>query len=374
MSNPNRPIELDIAIIGGGSAGMTLARKLRTLRTAVFEPRLPSERDCSWGLWALPQQLEELSPAIKGSWNKWRFIDYSGEVIHQSHEYRYTSLSSNQYLQHCEASLGDSVNLVRQSIDCVTPDCKGGGQLKANGQTYRAKTIYDSRPPEMPNDCLRQHFFGWEISTKEPITQADIATLMDFRVDQSRGLHFIYVLPFSDSHLLVESTMISTQLEDKDWYRNAIREWLDDQNIQIQSKLREEYGVIPMTAVPAQQDDVARIGAASGAVRLSSGYAFSSIQAQMAALSSSIAAGDRQVPRPFSRSLIFMDKVFNRVLKAQPRYGVRLFMAIGETLKADAFARFMLGHAGCIDWTQVIMAMPKWPFLKAAVAEVFSHD
>ena len=129
-----------------------------------------------------------------------------------------------------------------------------------------------------------------------------------------------------------------------------------------------------MTAVPSQQDGVARIGAASGAVRLSSGYAFSSIQAQMAILSKSIAAGDRQVPRPFSRSLIFMDKVFNRVLKTQPRCGVGLFMAMGATLKADAFVRFMLGHAGCIDWIQVIMAMPKWPFIKAAFAEVCSHD
>jgi lycopene beta-cyclase len=126
--------------------------------------------------------------------------------------------------------------------------------------------------------------------------------------------------------------------------------------------------------VPSQQDGVARIGAASGAVRLSSGYAFSSIQTQIATLSNSIAVGDRQVPRPFSRSLIFMDKVFNRVLKTEPRYGVGLFMAMGGSLKADAFVRFMLGHAGCIDWIQVIMAMPKWPFIKAALAEAFSHD
>ena len=63
------------------------------------------------------------------------------------------------------------------------------------------------------------------------------------------------------------------------------------ENIQVQSQLREEYGVIPMTAVPSPQDGVARIGAASGAVRLSSGYAFSTIQAQMATLANSIAAG-----------------------------------------------------------------------------------
>jgi lycopene beta-cyclase len=369
----SNPIELDIAIIGGGSAGMALASKLDNLSAAVFEPKTAAERDCSWALWAQPEQLEQLSPAIRGSWDKWRLIDHSGEVIHQSNEYRYTSLSSGQYLQHCEASLKDSVSLVRAAVDDLATE-GNGGQFNADGQTYKANTIYDSRPPIMGGNSLRQHFIGWEISTTEPITDADIATLMDFRVDQSRGLHFIYVLPYSDRHLLVESTMISTQLEDKDWYRSAINQWLDDRKIQVKSQLREEYGVIPMSAVPSQQDGVARIGAASGAVRLSSGYAFSTIQAQMATLANSIAAGDRQVPRPFSRSLIFMDKVFNRVLKTQPRCGVGLFMAMGATLKADAFVRFMLGHAGCIDWIQVIMAMPKWPFIKAAVAEVFSHD
>jgi lycopene beta-cyclase len=374
VSIPNKPIELDIAIIGGGSAGMTLARKLSALTAAVFEPKLAAERDFSWALWAQPQQLEELSPAIKGSWDSWRFVDHSGEVIHQSHQYRYASLSSSQYLQHCEANLGDSVNLVRQSIDRLESDDSGGGQFNSEGQIYSAKTIYDSRPPERPDNCLLQHFIGWEISTKEPISEANIATLMDFRVDQSRGLHFIYVLPYSDRHLLVESTMISTQLEDKDWYRSAINQWLDDRKIQVKSQLREEYGVIPMSAVPSPQDGVARIGAASGAVRLSSGYAFSTIQAQMATLANSIAAGDRQVPRPFSKSLIFMDKVFNRVLSTQPKHRVGLFMAIAKTLNADAFTRFMLGCAGFSDWAQVIMAMPKWPFIKAAVAEAFSHD
>ena len=112
---------------------------------------------------------------------------------------------------------------------------------------------------------------GWEISTTDPITDADIATLMDFRVDQSRGLHFIYVLPYSDRHLLVESTMISNQLEDKDWYRNAISQWLADRKIEIQSQLREEYGVIPMATAQPQNTQVANIGAAGGSVRLPGG-------------------------------------------------------------------------------------------------------
>ena len=35
------------------------------------------------------------------------------------------------------------------------------------------------------------------------------AILMDFRCDQSRGIHFIYLLPFDDRTALVESTMFA---------------------------------------------------------------------------------------------------------------------------------------------------------------------
>jgi lycopene beta-cyclase len=373
VSSQNKPIPLDIAIIGGGSAGMALATKLDNLSATVFEPKTAAERDCSWALWAQPQQLEEFSPAIRGSWDQWRLIDHSGEIIHQSNQYRYTSLSSGQYLQHCEAGLRDSVSLVRAPIESI--ESQGiGGQFSADGQTYSAKTIYDSRPPILGDNSLRQHFVGWEISTKEPIENADIATLMDFRVDQSRGLHFIYVLPYSDRHLLVESTMISTQLEDKDWYRNAISQWLTERNIQIQSKLREEYGVIPMVPVQPQNAGIACIGAAGGAVRLSSGYGFSTIQAQMTVLAESIAAGEYRVPTPFSKRLIFMDKVFNRALKTQPDHGVELFMATAKTLNGEQFSRFMLGNAGLIEWAKVVLAMPKWPFIKSALIQFLSHD
>lgn len=81
---------------------------------------------------------------------------------------------------------------------------------------------------------------GWEIRTKTRISETDIATLMDFRVDQSRGLHFIYALPFSDHHLFIESTMISKTLEDKQWYRDAISHWLQRHGIEVDELLRKK--------------------------------------------------------------------------------------------------------------------------------------
>jgi len=377
VSNPDETsdidIDIDIAIIGGGSAGMALATKLESVSATVFEPKTATERDCSWALWAQASQLKELRPAIRGSWKQWRLIDHNSEIIHHSQTYRYTSLSAAKYLQHCETMLSNPSMMVKASVEHVVAE-GSGGRFNANGRNYRAKTIYDSRPPIVEPHCLRQHFIGWEVILKEPIADANIATLMDFRVDQSRGLHFIYVLPYSDRHLLIESTMISTQLEDKDWYRNAIKQWLTDRQLEIESELSEEYGVIPMAAVQPHNAKVNNIGAAGGAVRLSSGYAFSTIQTQMTLLAASITEGQRTVAKPFSKRLIWLDKVFNRALSAQADHGVSLFMATANALSADQFSRFMLGRAGLVEWARVILAMPKWLFIKSAVQQLLSHD
>lgn len=354
---------LDIAIIGGGSAGISLATKLKNRSAVVIEPRTPTERDCSWALWANPAQQQQFASSTRGSWQQWRLIDHHSEVLHQTDQYRYTSLSSADYITQCENQLPEGVDLIRAPAEDIAPE-GNGGLFSAAGKHYSASQLYDSRPPAMAEQGLKQHFVGWEIRTKSPISDPQIATLMDFRVDQSRGLHFIYVLPFSDRQLLIESTMISTQLEDRDWYLQAMIEWLETQNIEIEETLREETGVIPMDAITPVDSNIACIGAASGAVRLSSGYAFTGIQAQIAKLARGISAGDFTVPAPISPGLIRMDRIFNAVLMAQPELGPSIMMRTAKALNGDGFARFMLGSATIADWARVILAMPKMPFLK----------
>jgi lycopene beta-cyclase len=356
-------IETDIAIIGGGSAGITLASKLSQHSTVVIEPKTPAERDACWALWATSDQQAKLQSATKGRWSQWRLVDYEQEIIHNSHEYNYISLSSADYLGACEETLSANVKLVRASAESIKP--KGyGGSFSAQGQNYQANYIYDSRPPKADKEGLKQHFFGLEIRTKSPLMAPDIATLMDFRVDQSRGLHFIYALPYSDREILIESTMISTSLEPEDWYRQAIDQWLDQHGIEIETIVRQESGIIAMHSSLPIDSNLACIGAASGAVRQSSGYAFTNIQSQISQLVAGIEKGEFEVPKPLSSLLNYMDKIFNGVLVAQPHLAVTLMMQTAKSLNSDGFARFMLGQATLIDWIRVILSMPKIPFLK----------
>jgi lycopene beta-cyclase len=370
-------IHLDVAIIGGGNAGITLAATLSAqkspLKTLVFEPKTPQQRDCCWSLWATPAQSKNLDRSILGKWPQWRLIDDSREVLLKSHNYEYITLSAEKYLQHCEDNLAGSVGIQRCAVDQLSLG-SGSVAFQAGGKSYTAKNLFDSRPPAVANNSLRQHFMGWEIRTKTRISETDIATLMDFRVDQSRGLHFIYALPFSDHHLFIESTMISKTLEDKQWYRDAISHWLQRHGLEIDELLREEIGVIPMEEIPHAALTSASIGAASGAVRLSSGYAFAAIQAQMTRLAGGIATGDYSVPKPTSSYLSAMDRVFNGVLLSRPDLAVDIFMRTGRALNGDQFARFMLGSASLWEWIKVTFAMPKRVFIRQVWRQVLGHD
>jgi lycopene beta-cyclase len=356
-------IETDIAIIGGGSAGITLASKLSQHSAVVIEPKTPAEREACWALWATSDQQAKLESAIKGRWNQWRLVDHEQEIIHNSHEYNYISLSSANYLSACEETLSDNVKLVRATAENIKP-CGHGGSFSAQDKNYQANYIYDSRPPKAAKEGLKQHFFGIEIRTKNSLVAPDIATLMDFRVDQSRGLHFIYALPYSDRDILIESTMISNSLEPEDWYRQAINQWLDQHGIEVETIVREESGIIAMHSSLPIDPTMTRIGAASGAVRQSSGYAFTNIQAQISQLVKGIEEGNFEVPKPLSSQLNYMDKLFNGVLVAQPHLAVTLMMRTAKSLNPEGFARFMLGEATLLDWIRVILAMPKIPFLR----------
>jgi len=371
--------DVDIAIIGGGNAGLTLAAKLAAQEnpptTVVIEPKSATQRDCSWALWALDQQADQLAHSTKGRWRRWQLIDETSRVVHSSNKYNYLSLSSADYLLDCAAQLREPVSMIEDSVINLHRQQKQT-IIETGKGSFSAESVYDSRPPKVAYSSLRQHFLGWQILTKEPIKDPDMATLMDFRVDQSRGLHFIYALPFSDHHLLIESTLISGRMETQDWYRDAIKGWLRDNNIEIAEIIVEEMGVIPMGTVesdPSTSSEpeplIATIGAASGAVRRSSGYAFQHIQQQIGQLAAGIAQGNMAVPTPISSHLTAMDTIFNGVLLSRPDLAVSLYMDMAGALNGDQFARFMLGQATANDWLRVIAAMPKGPFIKQVVKQ-----
>ena len=95
-----------------------------------------------------------------------------------------------------------------------------------NQEKVYCKKIYDSRSVNIENNGLKQHFIG-NIITVNGGHQIKNVRLMDFRVKQDQGLHFIYLLPLDSNRLLVESTVFSKFLLDPSWYQNQISTYID---------------------------------------------------------------------------------------------------------------------------------------------------
>ena len=243
----------------------------------------------------------------------------------------------------------------------------GRGEFSAKTSPKQALQILDSRPPSMKDGVMLQHFSGYEITADHDVFDSTTAILMDFRCDQSRGMHFIYCLPFSARNALVESTLFSPELAPKPFYDSAIRRYLkeiigiDDYRI-----TRREKGVIPMATLPQRDPHLTGIGANGGAIRPSSGYAFSFIQKQIDQIITSAKPGQPlTVKTPHSRFELFMDGIFLRVIRHHPALAPQIFTAMADRLTGDEFALFLSGEAGPRLWTKLVLAMPKWPFLCA---------
>lgn len=361
----------DIAIIGGGNAGLTLAKNLSDHCTAeniaVIEPTHPREKHANWCSWHHEENLSNYQGAIKGVWDSWSIIDDKTNIKHNSSEYKYACIDSALYLSCIEEKLrSSSIKIIRDSVEKIKIKKNNKRELQCKNNTYEAIHVYDSRPPEIEDGSLRQHFLGIEFELNDN-QNINAPILMDFRVDQSFGLHFIYALPFTDNRLFIESTVISKKFNEKRWYRNQIKEWIKHRNLKVSKAVSEEIGAISQERCDHKNKFTKAIGARGGAIRLSSGYAFHNIQEQVKLLAKNITSNNYDTSNVISNRIHFMDNLFNKVLINNPEHSSELFLSTACHLTGKEFAEFMLNKANILTWCKVIMSMPKINFMKELI-------
>ena len=338
--------------LGAGCAALSLAARASEFANhhfTIIDPETHKADDHIWGFWAMPW-LSSASDGARKQWFKWRIISPDRMIERSSQDHHYSAIHRYEWLKKCRKKA-----------------LAAGVDFRSKQSQKTALQILDSRPPSMKDGVMLQHFSGYEITTDRDVFDSTTAILMDFRCDQSRGMHFIYCLPFGARNALVESTLFSTELAPKPFYDSAIRRYLteiigiDDYRI-----TRREKGIIPMATLPQRDPHLAGIGANGGAIRPSSGYAFSFIQKQIDQIIASAKPGQPlTVKTPHSRFELFMDGIFLRVIRHHPALAPQIFTAMADRLTGDEFALFLSGEAGPRLWTKLVLAMPKWPFICA---------
>ena len=138
---------------------------------------------------------------------------------------------------------------------------------------------------------------------------------MDFRCNQSRGLHFIYVIPFSKKKALIESTLFSKNIEDRKFYLSAINSYLKENfNTNFFKVLKEEKGIIPMQYMNFSLENSVSIGTRGGATKPSSGYTFIYIQKQISNIIYQLNNKLKINNIIHTKFSLFMDKIYIKAL------------------------------------------------------------
>ncbi len=262
----------------------------------------------------------------------------------------------------------------RESISEITEDSNSARVVTTNN-TYEGDYIFKSYPDRLDNikdHFVWQHFKGWVVKTEKPFFDPTRATLMDFRVDQGDDTRFFYLLPTSETEALVELAIFSPSIPESNYYDNFLNTYLKEEvGLTNWTITHEEVGAIPMTSHNFQTDNskrVIRIGTNGGAVKASSGYAFTRVQKQVAAVTNQIASGQFR-PQRKTRYDLYDSVLLNAILKGKTT-GKVVFDGLFKNLSGPTIFKFLDGEGSLWTDLKVFTGPPTLPFLKAFLEEI----
>jgi lycopene beta-cyclase len=376
----------EFVILGAGCSGLSLCYYL--LEEGVDAPILILDRkesfedDRTWCFWDVePTPFTHL--ALK-EWRSWSFASATGGVTQTTRRYPYKYLAARDFYEHALSRLARSPNVTVRLGEKAADYAERSGEVRieTSDGTVSARHVFDGRglPPGSPafEEARRravwvpQKFLGLRVRAERLVFDPVCCTLMDFSVDQSRGLRFVYVLPTGEREALVENVYLSEAEVTAGEHRAEIGAYLEGtyklppDGYEV---LGEERGYIPMTdhAFPRRLGQrIHNIGMFGGETRPSTGYTFLRIQRYCRKLAAAIVLGKEPTSRVHPRRFDLLDSLFLRFVRESPEECPEVYRRMFAGVPPDPLVRFLTERSTPLDEARLIRALPKTPFLKLA--------
>jgi lycopene beta-cyclase len=372
---------VDLAILGGGCAGLSLARDLARqpqsgsrspAKVVVIEPREHYEDDRTWCFWEGPD--EEGDSLVQRRWHAWRFSTGAVARTQSSRSWAYCLVAGRDFYRDARETIAGKPWLelrLGTRVERVTPR-ESGIEVETSRGPLLASRVVDTRPPDFGKSHpfrLYQSFAGVEVACRDAPGDAQTAGLMEHMRTDERGFRFDYILPLGSGRWLIEATRFSVENEPLSLLQHdldlSLRSILPAGPTEI---FRREAGMIPMGRVAPRATGDPRwvaAGTGGGAVRAASGYAYKRIQRWSRLCARTFCHTGEVVGHPPDPSLRqAMDDLFLRVLRAEPERAPDLFDRLARRTRPETLARFMMDRAGPLELLSVALALPPLPFLR----------
>lgn len=377
--------QYDYIIAGAGCAGLSLLYYLlqepllQQKKILVIDKEEKNTNDRTWCFWE--KSNGPFEPIVKHTWQqlqfKSEFVDKSFSI--QPYTYKMIEgLAFYNYIKHV-AKPFTNVTFLQDTIKGIVHTANGIEVITPK-QVYTATYAFNAIPPAKPQLLnhtywLLQHFTGWVIQTAEPVFNEQEALFMDFTISQQHGTSFMYVLPTAANKALIEYTLFTENLLEKEAYITALRYYIQ-QHFKITSFTIEhqEFGIIPMTNYRFKkfEGNIVNIGTAGGVVKASSGYAFQFIQKHSKAIVASLVKNNHPfVSNNFNhKKFALYDSVLLQVLQKNKMPGANIFSKLFAKNKPQTILSFLDNETTLLQDLQIMSSVPVSIFLPAAVKEL----
>ena len=378
-------MKYDYIIAGSGCAGLSLLYKilqtpsLQNKSILVIDKDQKKSNDRTWCFWEKnPGPFESI---VYAKWNKLEFLstDFKKELDLESYTYKMIQGIDFYNFVINYAKKFKNVSFVQESINSIDNIDKKA-VLKTTKNRYTANYIFNStnlfNPKINEQNSLLQHFKGWLIKTEKPVFNPEIGRLMDFRVSQENGATFMYVLPTSTTEALVEYTLFSPRVLDKEVYTLELKKYIKEElEIDNYTLIHQESGVIPMSLEKFEQNpklNVINIGTSGGYTKASSGYTFQFIQKNIIEIINNLVEGNNIIQQTSFKNKYYQwsDRTLIDVLLSNKLTGKDVFTKMFQKVPIEKILAFLGNESTFLEDFKVFTSFPVKPFLTSGIKQL----
>lgn len=351
---------------------MILSGKFKDKTILLLDENPKKSNDRTWCFWDNSTQFDEI---VSKKWNVALFADENFRRNLDLNPYQYKMVRGLDFynLVFDLISKQENIHFVNQKVidfeelgnHCI---------VKTDGKNYTCNKIFNSiyNPNLVKSQTkyplLQQHFIGWFVKSKEAVFNPDVATFMDFSVEQRGNTRFMYVLPTSSTEALLEYTLFSKDLLSKEEYENEIQKYIQKLGISEYEIIEKEQGNIPMTSYKFWKHNtknILHIGSVGGWTKASTGYTFKNTTKKSKALINFLTSETDFTKFHKMDKFWIYDLLFIDVLFKNNELGSKVFSSLFKKGNPTLIFKFLDEETTFWEDLQVIWKCPKGLFIRA---------
>lgn len=381
----NTKNEYDFIIAGGGMAGLSLAyylskSNLNSKNVLIIDQNSNHKSNKTFSFWAEEDKIP-FKEIVEKSWTK---IAVQGKTllpnVLEISPYLYSTIKGESFEKYLKAEIKKVSNFHFLTTEIHQIRYGGIGTIieTEKGDYIAKEKVFDSisKFPYDQNDekYVKQHFIGWRVETKFPTFKTEFAKLFDFRVSAGNPCEFMYYLPFNSHTALLEHTFFSTKIQDEDYYRKKIGNYLET-ILGIKeyeyTLIEEEKGILPMVEIEVEQtlgNKWIKIGTPGGFLKSSTGYSFMRTQTYLKELVSNLEKNKFKAPiLQKSKFKKFQDKVLLEVLKNPLVNSNEIFEILFEKNAPNLVLKYLDEDTTFWEDLRIMSSVPTKIFINGAI-------